>query len=87
MKHLLLFLALFAQFVGSNASEEWPMRTVVIEEMKMLSQIRISVPKIRTKGAVVGPALLRAHVDADGKVVRAEQSYSKHAAVPNMTKP
>ena len=72
MKHLLIFLALFALMERSNATEVWPMRTVTIEEMTMVSQLRIAVPKVRTKGAVVGPALVRAHVDAAGKVVRAE---------------
>jgi TonB family protein len=55
----------------AHAEAEWPTRVATVEEMKMLSPIRIRVPASRPRGEVRGPAVLRVHVDTEGKVRRA----------------
>jgi TonB family protein len=71
MPRLLPALVLsFASFVV-HAEAEWPTRIATIEEMKMLTPMRISVPGSRPRGEIRGPAVLRVHVDAEGKVRRA----------------
>lgn len=61
----LLFLGFAAQAEGN-----WPPITVTIEEMRILTPIRFSVPKVRAQGKIRGPVVLRVHVDASGAVRR-----------------
>jgi len=49
----------------------WPAAVARIEEMKLLTPLRISVPKVRERGDVKGPAVLKVHVDENGQVRRA----------------
>ena len=65
-----LILALSSCALLAHADTEWPPRLVKVEEMKMLTPMRISVPKSRPQGTVRGPVVLRVHVDAHGKVQR-----------------
>lgn len=67
---LTLFTLLLASTL-SHATDEWPAPMVTIEEMTMLSPMRISVPRSRPKGEVHGPVVVRVHVDRAGKVARA----------------
>lgn len=48
----------------------WPDRIVTFEDLKPLTGFRLRVPGLVVKGRVVGPAVVRAHVDATGTVVR-----------------
>ena len=65
---LVFFLALAA--ATGHTAAEWPAHMVAIEEMKPLKPLRLSVPKIRPKGDVTGPVVLRVHVDVGGAVQR-----------------
>ncbi|HCE27834.1 MAG TPA: hypothetical protein DET46_02745 [Comamonadaceae bacterium] len=62
---ILLSLGLIAR-----AEDNWPSRTVTIEEMKILTPVHLFVPKVRAQGKIRGPVVLRIHVDASGAVRR-----------------
>ncbi len=64
-------VALFAVLSSAGqAGDDWPDRGVRIEDMRVLKPLRIAVPKAQVKGKVVGPVVLRAHVDLEGRVKR-----------------
>jgi TonB family protein len=48
----------------------WPTKVVTIEQMRALTPFALKVRGVIAKGRVTGPAVLRVHVGADGKVVR-----------------
>jgi TonB family protein len=54
-----------------SAEYAWPERVVKIEEMQPLAPIHIEVSRIRPRGVVRGPSVLRVHVNAQGLVQRA----------------
>ena len=79
MKQLLLGLIFGLVLLGScevMASEAeadsyaWPSRVVPIEQMRALTPFSLKVRTLIAKGKVTGPAVLRVHVGADGKVAR-----------------
>jgi len=66
---------LFTWNLGISAASEpmtsdWPAKIVAVESLRPITQYRIKVAGIVTKGPIVGPATLRAHVDTEGIVVR-----------------
>lgn len=65
-----LVLGLLLAVAVPGQADEWPTQVVGIEEMRMLTPMRIAVPRVRAKGEVKGPAVLRVHVDAEGLVHR-----------------
>ncbi|MES2937681.1 MAG: energy transducer TonB [Pseudomonadota bacterium] len=70
LRFLPLILFLLSAATAVHAEGDWPARVVGIEDMKPLTRMRIGVPKLRPKGEVRGPVVVRAHVDAQGAVHR-----------------
>lgn len=71
----LIVAALLCLPVQANASNEstpssWPEKMVVLEQLGPLTRYQFKVRGIVSKGKVTGPAVVRAHVDATGAVVR-----------------
>lgn len=66
----LLYPWLLSVCLTVQAETQWPAQVVRIEEMKPLVPMVISVPRMRTKGDIRGPVVLRAHVDPQGQVQR-----------------
>lgn len=67
MRRLIALLS-FTMCSLASAQYAWPVSVVSIEEMKMLSPFTISVPRSRPKGEVMGPSVVRAHIDIEGRV-------------------
>ena len=53
-------------------SSDWPETVVTIAQLRPLAAFRLEVPAFVARGAVRGPASLRAHVDAAGRVVKVD---------------
>jgi TonB family protein len=54
---------------GSSAS--WPAKMIALEQLEPLTSYQLKVRGTVTKGKVTGPAVVRAHVDPTGAVLRA----------------
>jgi len=66
-----LFLVVLYALSGSTAAaEEWPQKLVNFEELRATTKFRLFVPEIVVKGRVSGPSIIKAHVAANGSVVR-----------------
>jgi TonB family protein len=62
---------LFLSFIlTARAADSWPAQVVTIEEMQLLSPLKISVPKSRQAGEIKRPTVIQAHVDSNGAVLR-----------------
>ena len=46
----------------------WPTAIVKFEDLRPLTHFKLQVPGLVAKGRVTGPALLRAHISAEGTV-------------------
>lgn len=68
LRTVLILLASLSIAAAAHAAHDWPARVVPIEEMKMITPMVVEVPKVRTKGKVRGPVVLRVHVDKAGVV-------------------
>jgi TonB family protein len=66
----LLCLATSARASNEVAPNAWPEKLVAMEQLEALTRYNFRVRGLVTKGKVTGPAVLRAHVDATGAVVR-----------------
>ena len=65
-----LCILLLTSGIAAHAANDWPERVVTIEEMKALAPMTFLVPRLRAKGEVKGPAVMRVHVDTEGVVRR-----------------
>lgn len=54
-----------------SAASAWPSTIVRFEDLRPLTDFDLRVPDLVRKGRVTGPAILRAHVTAEGTVARA----------------
>lgn len=61
----------FAAALGSlaHAQYAWPEQVVKVEEMKILTPLRVEVDGLTRKAEVRGPAVLKMHVGSAGEVV------------------
>lgn len=53
------------------AEDRWPETVVGIEQMRIAKPLSIAVPRMRPRGDLRGPVVLKVHVDAHGSVQRA----------------
>ncbi|MBA4341494.1 MAG: hypothetical protein C0423_05000 [Methylibium sp.] len=69
-----LTLVLWCFSHGAAAADEaataWPDTVVKLEELRSLTVFRLDVPGVVSKGRVVGPAVLKAHITREGTVAR-----------------
>lgn len=70
MRQLIVGALLGTLLAAAAADSPWPERIARIEDMRPLAPMSIKVPKLRAKGEVRGPVVLRAHVDREGLVQR-----------------
>lgn len=68
-------LALSGACGGASADEaaapaRWPSTVVTMEQLTPLTRFSLQVPGVVAKGQVIGPAVVRAHLGADGAVGR-----------------
>lgn len=64
-------LALCLGDASLAAEEGWPDTVVSIEQMRLTKPLSLAVPKMRPRGELRGPVVLKVHVDAHGSVQRA----------------
>lgn len=69
---LTLTLCAFSHVAAAadEATMAWPETVVKIEELRSLTVFRLDVPGVVSKGRVVGPAVLKAHITREGTVAR-----------------
>lgn len=69
-----LILALWNCSHGAVAANDavtaWPETVVKIEELRALTAFQFDVPRPIAKGRVLGPAVLKAHINREGHVAR-----------------
>jgi TonB family protein len=53
------------------SSSSWPAKMIALEQLEPLTRYQLKVHGTVTKGKVTGPAVVRAHVDPTGAVLRA----------------
>ena len=68
---LLVALSVPAPASASDESEPWPQTVVALEDLRPLTRFELRVRRLVAKGKVKGPAVLRAHIDEAGSVLRA----------------
>lgn len=70
----LLVATLLCQPMQVDASTEesspWPEKVIALEQLEPLTRYQFRVRGLVTKGKVIGPAVIRAHVDPNGVVLR-----------------
>jgi TonB family protein len=54
-----------------GSSSSWPVKVIALEQLESLTPYQLKVRRMVTKGKVTGPAVVRAHVDLTGAVLRA----------------
>ncbi|GAB1389045.1 MAG: hypothetical protein AMXMBFR78_36430 [Rubrivivax sp.] len=55
---------------ASDENESWPQTVVALEDLRPLTRFELRVGRLVSKGKVKGPAVLRAHIDEAGSVLR-----------------
>lgn len=70
MRRIVFVAVLSTAAAAVSAEYAWPEQVARIEDMVLLTPMRFSVPSLRAKGDVRGPAVLRVHVDKEGQVLR-----------------
>ena len=77
-RKLLVSMIAALTFAGAScavAAEEstesvWPTTVVKFEDLRPLTHFKLQVPGLVAKGRVTGPAILRAHISAEGTVAK-----------------
>jgi len=77
-KKLLVSLATALSLTGlscpaaaaESAEPAWPTAVVKFEDLSPLTHFKLLVPGLVAKGQVTGPAILQAHISAEGMVTR-----------------
>jgi TonB family protein len=67
---MLLAVLTWAPAVTHASPDEWPSKIVKLEELHALTKFELRVPGIVVKGRISGPSVIKAHVAADGSVMR-----------------
>lgn len=55
---------------AESAEPAWPTAVVKFEDLRPLTHFKLQVPGLVAKGQVTGPAILQAHISAEGMVTR-----------------
>lgn len=55
---------------AESAGPAWPTAVVKFEDLRPLTHFKLQVPGLVAKGRVTGPAILQAHINAEGLVAR-----------------
>lgn len=63
-------LFLFSFQPAQAQAEAWPDTVVRVEELRALKPFLLRVPRVPVEGEVIGPAVVKAHIDETGHVAR-----------------
>lgn len=55
---------------AESAGPAWPTAVVKFEDLRPLTHFKLQVPGLVAKGRVTGPAILQAHINAEGTVAK-----------------
>jgi len=55
---------------ADSAGPAWPTAVVKFEDLRPLTHFKLQVPGLVAKGRVTGPAILQAHINAEGTVAK-----------------
>lgn len=77
-RKLLLSLATVLSLAGvscpvtaaETAGADWPTAVVKFEDLRPVTHFKLQVPGLVSQGRVTGPAILQAHINAEGAVAR-----------------